>query len=74
MVGNPVSAPFEVAVSAPVSGILEINVYDVNGRSTGSCEEQGDQVYMVSNLVTGVYYINASDGREAVTCKTVVLN
>ncbi len=30
-------------------------------------------MYTVSNLAAGVYYINANDGLEAVTCKTVVL-
>lgn len=66
--------PFEVTASSSVADFLEINVYDISGRNTGNCDGQRDQVYIVSDLTAGVYYINASDGRETVTCKTVVIN
>jgi len=75
---NPVTVPFNISVTAPVSTELSLSVYDTAGRLTADVASgifaAGVHTFSVDKLSTGVYFISVDDGLGVTCYRAVVVN
>ncbi|MEI9942853.1 MAG: carbohydrate-binding protein [Chitinophagaceae bacterium] len=69
---NPATAYFNLKVQSKNNDLLEIKVYNIQGRLVGTMRGGSNQTFRLGdNFLNGIYLIEVSQGNEKITTKVI---